>query len=63
MAVAILVIWSVEPGDEASEDAIVVLKDPEIEGDLLTYTADESSASAHPARPWAHELSKVGFRA
>ena len=30
----------VETGDETPEDAIVVLKDPQIEGDSLTYTVD-----------------------
>ena len=34
------VISFVEIGDETPEDAIVVLKDPQIEGDSLTYTVD-----------------------
>jgi len=34
------VISFVEAGDETPEDAIVVLKDPVLEGDKLTYTVD-----------------------
>ena len=34
------VISFVEKGDETPEDAIVVLKDPRLEGDKLTYTVD-----------------------
>ena len=34
------VISFVEKGDETPEDAIVVLKDPQIDGDSLTYTVD-----------------------
>lgn len=34
------VISFVEKGDESPEDAIVVLKDPHLEGDKLTYTVD-----------------------
>lgn len=34
------VISFVEKGDQTPEDAIVVLKDPQIDGDSLTYTVD-----------------------
>ena len=34
------VISFVETGDESPEDAIVVLKDPEMAGDSLTYTVE-----------------------
>ena len=34
------VISFVEKGDSTPEDAIVVLKDPQLEGDKLTYTVD-----------------------
>ena len=34
------VISFVEKGDQTPEDAIVVLKDPQLEGDQLTYTVD-----------------------
>ena len=34
------VISFVEKGDEVPEDAIVVLKDPQLDGDKLTYTVD-----------------------
>jgi len=34
------VISFVETGDATPEDAIVVLKDPQLEGDKLTYTVD-----------------------
>ena len=34
------VISFVEKGDQTLEDAIVVLKDPQLEGDKLTYTVD-----------------------
>jgi hypothetical protein len=34
------VISFVEKGDQTPEDAIVVLKDPQLEGDKLTYTVD-----------------------
>ena len=37
----------VEPGRDA-EDAIVVLKDPQIEGDSLTYTVDMLEGSLPP---------------
>ena len=35
----------VETGDETPEDAIVVLKDPQIEGDSLTYTGRHEPVS------------------
>ena len=34
------VISFVEKGDEAAEDTIVVLKDPQLDGDTLTYAVD-----------------------
>ena len=34
------VISFVEKGDQIPEDVIVVLKDPQLEGDTLTYTVD-----------------------
>ena len=34
------VISFVEKGDQTPEDAIVVLKDPQLEGDKLTYTVE-----------------------
>ena len=34
------VISFVEKGDQSPEDVIVVLKDPQLEGDTLTYTVD-----------------------
>jgi hypothetical protein len=42
------VISFVEAGDETPEDAIVVLKDPVIEGDKLTYTVDMLEGSLPP---------------
>ena len=42
------VISFVEVGDETPEDAIVVLKDPRIEGDSLTYTVDMLEGSLPP---------------
>ena len=42
------VISFVETGDETPEDAIVVLKDPQIEGDSLTYTVDLLEGSLPP---------------
>ncbi len=43
------VISFVEKGDQIPEDVIVVLKDPQLEGDTLTYTVDvlEGSLPAH----------------
>jgi hypothetical protein len=42
------VISFVETGDEKPEDAIVVLKDPQIEGDSLTYTVEMLEGSLPP---------------
>ena len=42
------VISFVETGDEKPEDAIVVLKDPRIDGDSLTYTVDMLEGSLPP---------------
>ena len=42
------VISFVETGDETPEDAIVVLKDPKIDGDSLTYTIDMLEGSLPP---------------
>jgi hypothetical protein len=42
------VISFVETGDATPEDAIVVLKDPQIEGDSLTYTVDMLEGSLPP---------------
>jgi hypothetical protein len=39
------VISFVEKGDATPEDAIVVLKDPQLEGDKLTYTVDTLEGS------------------
>ena len=40
----------VETGDETPEDAIVVLKDPQIDGDSLTYTVDLLEGSSPAER-------------
>jgi len=42
------VISFVEKGDQTPEDAIVVLKDPQIDGDSLTYTVDMLEGSLPP---------------
>ncbi len=42
------VISFVEKGDETPEDAIVVLKDPQLDGDKLTYTVDMLEGSLPP---------------
>ena len=42
------VISFVEKGDETPEDAIVVLKDPQLEGDKLTYTVDMLEGTLPP---------------
>jgi hypothetical protein len=42
------VISFVETGDQTPEDAIVVLKDPRIDGDSLTYTVDMLEGSLPP---------------
>jgi len=42
------VISFVEAGDDTPEDAIVVLKDPQIDGDKLTYTVDMLEGSLPP---------------
>jgi len=42
------VISFVETGDQSPEDAIVVLKDPQIDGDSLTYTVDMLEGSLPP---------------
>ena len=42
------VISFVEKGDQTPEDAIVVLKDPQLEGDSLTYTVDMLEGSLPP---------------
>jgi hypothetical protein len=42
------VISFVEKGDETPEDAIVVLKDPVLESDTLTYTVDILEGSLPP---------------
>jgi hypothetical protein len=42
------VISFVETGDQTPEDAIVVLKDPQIDGDSLTYTVDMLEGSLPP---------------
>jgi hypothetical protein len=42
------VISFVEKGDQTPEDAIVVLKDPQIDGDSLTYTVDLLEGSLPP---------------
>jgi hypothetical protein len=42
------VISFVETGDATPEDAIVVLKDPQIEGDSLTYTVEMLEGSLPP---------------
>ena len=42
------VISFVEGGDEKPEDAIVVLKDPKMEGDSLTYTVEMLEGSLPP---------------
>jgi len=42
------VISFVEKGDETPEDVIVVLKDPQLEGDKLTYTVDMLEGSLPP---------------
>ena len=47
------VISFVETGDETPEDAIVVLKDPQIEGDSLTYTVDMLEGSLPRRASWS----------
>ena len=42
------VISFVEKGDQTPEDAIVVLKDPQLEGDKLTYTVDMLEGTLPP---------------
>jgi hypothetical protein len=42
------VISFVEKGDETPEDAIVILKDPQIDGDKLTYTVDMLEGALPP---------------
>ncbi len=42
------VISFVEKGDQSPEDVIVVLKDPQLEGDNLTYTVDVLEGSLPP---------------
>jgi hypothetical protein len=42
------VISFVEKGDQTPEDAIVVLNDPQIDGDSLTYTVDVLEGSLPP---------------
>ena len=42
------VISFVEKGDQSPEDVIVVLKDPQLEGDTLTYTVDVLEGSLPP---------------
>ena len=51
------VISFVETGDETPEDAIVVLKDPQIEGDSLTYTGRHPE----PVRTAARALTLVTY--
>jgi len=42
------VISFVEKGDQTPEDAIVILKDPQLEGDKLTYTVDMLEGTLPP---------------
>ena len=42
------VISFVEKGDQSPEDVIVVLKDPQLEGDTLTYTVEVLEGSLPP---------------
>ena len=47
------VISFVEKGDQTPEDAIVVLKDPQLEGDKLTYTVDMLEGSCRQRASWS----------
>ena len=47
LAIGVLISF-VETGDQKPEDAIVVLKDPQIDGDSLTYTVDLLEGSLPP---------------